>query len=321
MSEAENAPEKSPFGPVAVFVVGGFLGLVALVYLTTLIKKPPQGRIQELPHAAVMLEFNELDSVTRQALVKLQDDLEALGLAAQGPKNFPLLVPGGELPTPVGLATITDADFALAKPWLHAGGWLVPRVYSPDLTSAVIRLAPKDRGPFPSGTATRVLEVLEKHKHAGPLTVYSRALGLEEEAARSKINVTFGVQTANVRLLSEKEGELWKQDVQKSLHEGIAKNPRVRSATTFMSFALYVTGVILQIDNPTLEQVNWTAARTVGQLSGSSGLVSKNGKMAWLEVTTDAEGEANLEITILMASNLPTISDVRVDVPRKRKSS
>ena len=110
MSEAENAPEKSPFGPVAVFVVGGFLGLVALVYLTTLIKKPPQGRIQELPHAAVMLEFNELDSVTRQALVKLQDDLEALGLAAQGPKNFPLLVPGGELPTPVGLATITDAD-------------------------------------------------------------------------------------------------------------------------------------------------------------------------------------------------------------------
>ena len=56
------------------------------------------------------------------------------------------------------------ADFALAKPWLHAGGWLVPRVYSPDLTSAVIRLAPKDRGPFPSGTATRVLEVLEKQR-------------------------------------------------------------------------------------------------------------------------------------------------------------
>jgi len=324
MSEAETKSEKGPFGSVAVFVIGGFIGLVALVYATALLKKPPQGPVQELPHAVVMVEFETLgNSAVRSSLIKLQQDLEALGLATMGPRDYPILVPGGELPTPKALESLTEEDYVLAEPWLRAGGWLVPRIYGPDLDSAVIRLAPKDRGPFPSGTATRILKLLEEFEAtsgaANTTAVYSRALGLDEEAARSKINVDFGVQTANVRLIASEEGKLWDEGLLKQIHSAVPTNPRVRSATTFVNFALYATAVMRKIENPEPDMIEWGSVRTLAHLSGGTGLVSKDGKMAWLEVATDAEGEANLSITTAMAAPLPAPPGVRVDVPRKRK--
>ena len=76
-----------------------------------------------------------------------------------------------------------------------------------------------------------------------------------------------------------------------------------------------------QIDNPSADQVDWHKVRMVDQFAGGSGLISDNGKLAWVEVTTDAEGEGNLEVTRLVASSLPSIPHVKIDVPRKRPQS
>jgi hypothetical protein len=315
------APDQQPhpMGSVAAYVAGGVIGLLILLGLANAFKKEPaKGPIEELPHLAIMVEFEDLsEPALRSGLLALQRDIGALNLASSGPANYPILVPGaspGDAPIPRTLDELSADELTKAAPYLAVGGWLVPRVFAPDLKSAVIRVGPPGQGNFPSGTREEIGKIIERYAHLGKISAYSQALGMNDEADRARINLVFGVQTVNLFVRSTSgpvDGPEQLKGMLVSV-EGLQSTPiasrhLVRSVTSPGTWVLYAGTVQTQapID---------TAVFDLGAIDGYYQLgkklkvplnLSQSGQVGIIEVTTEAEGAANLDLAYEVAGNLP----------------
>lgn len=328
-TEAASASSPGPFKSVVGTIIGGVLGLVALVAIVSLVEQAPDKKIQELPHAAVLVDLGgaslQIDT-SRTMLVNLQRRLAATGLTVSGPADYPFLVPAsapGQEPKLMTLAEIHNGEIDQAMPYLSGGGWLVPRVYSPDLRQAIIRLAPPGTsGQFPSGSKEQILEALKPIGTESPgaqAWVYSRALGLESDEARNRINITFGVQTAPVHVRSA-EGKLWQPESYASVVTELQKlrDPRLRSVTSFGSWAMYVSGVLSHNPNvPQLDDSVWSKAVQLAKAGNLPAMISPDGKSGVIDVTTEAEGKDNLDIANLVAAHAQS-DGLNAYVPRDR---
>lgn len=326
---AETGTESHPALGMFGYGIGGFLGLLILVGLAAVLEgeNGNSGKaVEELPHAVILLELEDLrDYNTRTSLVEMQQELAATGLAVIGPLNFPILVPGdhfGDAPKAFQLNHISEQDYDNALPYFEAGKWLIPRIFSPDLREAVIRLAPPGRGAFPSGSALKIQAIIEKYlAHFPSIMVYSRALGLEDEAARNRINLHFGVQSANILIKAQEEGYLFQDAIVAQIEaaaDGLT-DQAVRSATTTGSYVTYAWCV--QNHSMTAGINNQTPVQAIleqGRKWNIPLLVDKTGKEGWVEVYTEAEGAANAELCYFLAANYPMIEGVGWKVPRKR---
>jgi hypothetical protein len=322
--------EQHPAMGMMAYVAGGVIGLVVLVGLAAVLKGegPTSRTVEELPHLAILVSFEDFnDAATRLALAELQRDLVGTGLAVAGPLNYPILVPGeslGDEPTARDLDVITADELGKAMPFMASSKWLVPRVYSGDMREAVLRVAPPGRGHFPSGSATKVRQVLEKHKGAfNEVMAYSRALGLEDDAARDRINLTFGVQSANVLVVAEQDGFLEQPTIVAQIKGGAdaLKSPLVRSKVTTGSFVEYYMAVMTQ--NTAINLANAPTKAILAQAAewNVPVLLSGDGKQAWVEVYTEAEGKDNADLCYYVAANLKRVEGARYRALRKRKLS
>lgn len=328
--EQQQQPATGPFASVVGTVIGGVLGLLVLVLFVSLMEQEPKKYVEELPHAAVMIDLGDIplnSPLARVQLVAFQRAIAAAGLSVSGPASYPILVPGkerGAPPTAKGLEQLDQEEAERAYQYLDAGGWLVPRVYSPDRRQVMFRVAPPGQGGFPSGTRDALLRLAKDLEVGDKLPgckvwIYSRALGLEDDEARNKVNVTFGVQTAPITLRSP-QGLLDDGSIYLKLEPQLAKlrDPRLRSHATLGSWVTYAGAVSLQNPKLSLESAPWGPMLELGKKVGIPAFVDAEGKTAVIDVATEAEGEANLEIANLVAAHAG-VEEVSAVVPRKRQ--
>ena len=311
--EPSQSPSTGPFASVVGTVVGGVLGLIVLVLLVSLLEKTPTGPVEELPHAVVMVEIEAgilSHWITRRELGALQRRLEATKLSVSGPLDYPILVPSdkpGAPPVARPVDEISDLELQQAQAYLASGGWLVPRVYSESLQQVVFRIAPPGRGAFPSGTLSSLrqgCEAFQAQIQGANVFIYSRALGAEDDAARSRINISFGVQTAPVSVRSM-EGRLWDPQVYGPIVEALGKlrDPRIRSVATFASWVTYVGAVTSQDPALGYEPTFFQASRRLAEHLKLPAFLDPEGKNGVIDVTTEAEGKANLEVANMVAAH------------------
>lgn len=325
---AAASPPAGPFAGVVGTVIGGVLGMLLLVLVVSLLERPPQGgEHQELPHAVIVVEFSGdlSQALARKQTADLQRGLVATGLAVQGLLDYPILVPGdrpGDMPTPKRLDEITDAEWAQAWPYLASGGWIIPKLLSSDAKRVVFRLAPPGRGIFPPGSRDQLDKVLADMRPVAKVWIYSRALGLEDEEARSVINASFGVQTAHVTLRSD-SGNLTRASTHAKVHQIVGKltTTRIRSATTMGNFAVYLASARSHEKSPDMAIVDLPAALALAKELKMPNSVFDGGKRAVMEVMTDAEGEANLDVGYRVVSHLDVskTDGVYGEMERKRR--
>jgi hypothetical protein len=310
---APTAP-PSTLKSIVGYLIGAGLGLLILLVVSRLLTQPPSRVVDELPHLAIMAEFDDLaDAQVRKELCDLHRALTKLDLAVSGPLNYPILVPskGDADATLHDLDALTPEELQAAAPYFPAGGWLVPRVYSSDLKSCVLRAAPAARtSGFTRDTRARVDELLSSPDYSHlRLTAYSHALELDDPEARAKINLTFGVQTAIVEVRLD-DGSAAETDVQKGLLRAVGEiraDKRVRSATAWGSFVVYVGAVNSLKPNATIDDLSgraWTEATTLSRSGNLPPLTTSDGRIAFVEATTDAEGPENRSLCFLMKSEL-----------------
>ena len=299
----------------AGYLLGGVLGLGILFLLWQGTTQTATGPRHELPHLAIMAEFDDLvDPGTRADLVRFHRELiKAVGegMEVQGPLNAPIVLPlkGGGL-LAQDLDQVSEQEMELSKPYFVAGGWLVPRLYSPDLKSAVFRAGPLRSLRFPAGTREKVDELLKSFADSKlRLTAYSHDLRMNSPEARTKINEVFGVQVANtVAVVAEQTTfkdattllTLYKQ-TNKMTNQG-----RIRSVTTLGSFWIYALSVRSQKIHEENVMIGPDEAKVMNELTGQANippLVDKKGRRAMVQATTDAEGEDNLNACHYMAGN------------------
>ena len=199
----EQATAVDSSAGFAGYVLGGILGLGVLFLLWQGTTQTTSGPRKELPHLAIMAEFADIvDPATRADLVRFHRELIKImgeGMEVQGPLNAPIVVPlkGGGL-LAQDLDQVSEQEIELSKPYFVAGGWLVPRLYDPELKSAIFRAGPLRTLRFPAGTREKVDELLKSFADSKlTLTAYSHDLRMNSPEARTKINEVFGVQVAN----------------------------------------------------------------------------------------------------------------------------
>jgi len=333
-AQATEGPADDKFVSGLIgYILGGILGLLALLGLSKLLTTPPEGPIQELPHLAVLIQLDGslADAEVRRELVALHRELEdELDLAVQGPADFAILVPGperGDRPEVVPLEELTDAQWEAARPYVERSGWFVDRVYTAALDEVLFRIAPK-RGPFLGGTGGEVDAILERRAGLGRAFTYSRALGWEDEEARAAINLRFGVQTAHVLGRSTQDLNGWEHLAPlRSLFDVPERNERIRSLVLPLHFAHYALAVLRHEPDLDLDAVRGAPWGLVAELAAAADmprLVSEDGHSIVLEVGTTAEGEANLETCYWVAANAEQDTreaDVNFIVPRERKQA
>ncbi|HBP19296.1 MAG TPA: hypothetical protein DEA08_16090 [Planctomycetes bacterium] len=299
----------------AGYLLGGILGLGVLFLLwqgTTVTKSGPR---HELPHLAILAEFDDLvDPATRADLVRFHRELiKAVGegMEVQGPLNAPIILPlknGGLLAQ--DLDQVSEQEMELSKPYFAAGGWLVPRLYDPELKSAIFRAGPLRTLRFPAGTREKVEELLQSFADSKlRLTAYSHDLRLNSPEARTKINEVFGVQVANT-VARVAEQTTFKDattllNLYKQTHK-LTNQGRVRSVTTLGSFWIYALSIRSQKIHEDDVMIGPAEANLMNELTKQANippLVDKEGRRAMVQVTTDAEGEENLKACHWMAGN------------------
>lgn len=309
-------PSEGPFAGVVGTAIGGVLGMVVLVLVVSLLERTPPKEWEELPHAVILVEQAQdlTNGAARANLARWQQELIASGLLVQGPLDYPILVPKerGKIPEAKRLDQLTDQEMIDARPYLASGGWLVGKLYSADLRRAVFRLAPPGQGTFPPGTRETLEKLLDGVRADGQTKawIYSRALGLEDDEARSVINVEHGVQTAHVRLISN-EGRLRDAAPHAKVHEAVEAlrtttpgGARIRSATSMASFAQYAAAVRFHEVGVEMRITDLPWAIGLAKSVGMPVSVSDDGKHAILEVMTDAEGADNLQVGYRIVGNL-----------------
>jgi hypothetical protein len=327
---APAAPPESLARSLFGYLLGAGLGLVVLLGLSKLLTSPPARLVDELPHLSVLVELQQplQRPDVRAALARLQRELIGLDLGVVGPLNYPVLLPPsvpGEQPSAKDFDQLAEAEFDAAAKYFGVGGYLVPRVYSPDLKQVVVRAAPSgSRGRFASGTDLRVRELCERFEKEGlirPLP-YSYALSMTDEQVREKTNVHFGVQTAIVEAQSRSAkiagSPLTQQQIYTALQQ-FKGNPRVRAMSTEATFVHYGTAVATHMpDTPATANLGWQQFLPLARTLKLPPLVSPDGSVAFIEVTTDAEGEANRTLCYAVASAMPISDDVTFFVRRVR---
>jgi hypothetical protein len=315
--DAPPAPPKPSLARSLVgYGIGVGLGLAVLWLASVLLTPSPNRFIDELPHLAVMAEFDTLRlPEVRQQLATLERELQKLGLETDGPLENPILVPGkeaGDMPTSEPINVLTVDQFDRARDYLEVGNWLIPRVYGPDIQSAIIRCAPKGHVGFAPGLEEKVRHVLAMAEFSKlRLCAYSHALRLEDQEARKRINVVFGVQTVfpiayaatkvadNADFQAHLLGAL--QDWQKA-----TKRP-VRSVACEGSYLLYAGAV--RVHNSTFKaehvaDVDAPGLLELGHRLNMGNWTATDGQHTQIEITTEAEGEQIRELGHDVSANV-----------------
>ena len=312
--EEQSAAVESSAG-FAGYLLGGILGLGVLFLLWQGTTQTSSGPRKELPHLAIMAEFEDLtDPATRSDLVRFHRELiETLGegMEVQGPLNAPIVVPlksGGLLAQDLDQVSVDDMQ--RSKPYMVAGGWLVPRLYDPELKSAIFRAGPLRTLRFPAGAREKVDELLERFKGSTlSLTAYSHDLRMNSPEARTKINEVFGVQVANTVAVVAEQTTFKDATTLLKLYSQtnkLANQGRLRSVTTFGSFWIYALSVRSQKVHEDDVMIGPEEAKLMNDLSAQANippLIDKSGRRAMVQATTDAEGEDNLNACHYLAGN------------------
>jgi hypothetical protein len=308
----------APPGPVKAaigYALGALIGLCVLWVVAGLLRTERPRFKDELSHLTVLAEVTDLRRKdVREELAALQRSLENLGLVVQGPLSSPILVPGanpGDMPLVVPFDKLTPEQFDLAAPYFGVGGWISPRVISPDMQSVIFRCCPppRDHDTFGPNMAQRVTETLRPFKTL-TLTPYSHALALEEPVARQKTNVTFGVQTALVFAMSAEKAAgtvPFQLQLLKSVEDYKSK-AKVRSVVCDGSFIHYAAAVRLQRRDLHSDDMGPADPIALGNMAVSTNvprLCARDGSYAQVEITTDAEGPANSTVGFDFVANAP----------------
>lgn len=329
---APAAPPESLTKSLLGYVLGAGLGLVVLLGLSKLLTSPPARLVDELPHLTVLVDILRPlgDQEVRSALVRLQRELIALDLSVVGPLNYPVLVPpavAGQEPIAKDLDQLSLDELGQATPYWGVGGYLVPRVFSSDHQTAILRAAPAGaRGRFPSGTDVRVRELCERFEKEGLLRPrpYSYALSLLDEETKARTNVVFGVQTAIVEAQSPAKKLAGSALVQQQIYTELQQfksNPRVRTITSEGTFVHYATAVTIRMaDTPATAALAWDRFMPLARKLKLPALSATDGTISFIEVTTDAEGPDNRTLCYSVASALQPTENVSYYVRRVRSN-
>lgn len=311
----EQATAVESSAGFAGYLLGGILGLGVLFLLWQGTTQTASGPRKELPHLAIMAEFDDLiDPATRADLVRFQRELIKTlgeGMEVQGVLNAPIVVPlkGGGL-LAQDLDQVSEDDLERSKPYFVAGGWLVPRLYDPEFKSAIFRAGPLRTLRFPAGSREKVEELLASFADSKlRLTAYSHDLRLNSPEARTKINEVFGVQVANT-VASVAEQTTFKDattllQLYKQTHQ-LTNQGRLRSVTTLGSFWIYALSVRSQKIHESDVMIGPAETEFMNLLTKQANippLVDKSGRRAMVQATTDAEGEDNLNACHYLAGN------------------
>lgn len=321
---APAAPTASLVRSVGGYALGGLLGLGLLLVVSRSLNAPPAAApAAESPLLSVLAEFDDLARPeVRAQLCELHRALAKLDVVVTGPLDYPIMLPpaGGKPARLSDLDRLTPEELAAARPYFQVGGWLSPRVYSPELTSAVLRVRPRvgQRGFSPS--ARLQLETLLASSTYGALrlSAYSRVLRLEDAAARERINRAHGVQTTSVQVSVPAKAALAPEFQKKllALRESLA-HPRVRSLATGGAFVHYAAAVEAQAPDLAADKISastWARLSKVGEDARVPSFVSPAGDLVYLAATTDAEGAENLAL----AEELRALAEKRDMLPRAK---
>jgi hypothetical protein len=340
--ERKAAEEAESSSGLTWFVVGllalaGVLGIFA--FARTVL---PEGGSNgfEAPLCSIMLEVNAFDLKTRTEIEELERDLVATGVLEElgpGSPSTLYLVPAGVNSFDVRtLRQIGDDEWPMVWSFMPRGDWLVPRFFRIDGTACVIRVGPKPQQGgvrFTPEVADRLKEVIEKHRPAfKAVHAYSHLGGIGEVADRDAINVSFGVQTAWVKvrhlappgskpptmldvgsinmLLSGAKPALMHKD------PAFEKKYGIRSVVTPASWAVYAYAVknlaqkdpdLPRDENELKSLFDFARSRRINTL------LTPDNAEAMVEVSTTAEGEANAELPYYMnVTFLETMKNVEV---------
>jgi hypothetical protein len=345
-------------GPLAFLVVG--VGAVLLLGGLTLFGKGPEPvlPLKEIPQLALLVELKDTSPDSRNALATLQKGLLQLpGVRVRGPMDCPLLLwdgasasgPGPRPPveaippevrvkvqaSPEGTEPsskmrlpgyerfhVADpAKFEEAALYFECGGYLAPRMLSPDGKSAIFRVSPAaGHASFSGGTLKAVQDLLEAQKSAFEgASVYSKSLKQTDPAAAKRINETFGVETLWVVLESSVEGTLLKGDVLRKIEEGIAtlNDARILSVASDAQYCRYAhavysreAGDLTPLDSPDVHSV-LPGLIFLAKQAGYPLLTTEDAKRTFIEITTSAEGKAAFELEKACALKFGSIPGVR----------
>lgn len=287
----------------------------------------------ELPHAVILIEGLDIRSDDRNQVKDITDKLlyhagvsvssitrrfsPAWGDPAGGPSKGgaaqdeigKILIPPkqkGYPPTVKAFQDATPEEIDAALPYFRCGDWIVPRLLSPDLKTAIIRIAPGDprhvRG-FPPGTREKVLQFASEHLPKFKHIVYSKSLGIGGAAERDAINAVFGVQSIVLRLESATKGLRSLQGLgplaavrREALDTGPKGEKLVRSFTTVLNFGDYFASVMmLNPGDAPAAAGGLGVALELAKREKMSCYVNDDGSVAVAEIATAAEDE-NYEI-------------------------
>jgi hypothetical protein len=334
MAQTKNAPAAAPAKPSTLrsllgYAVGAALGLALLLVLQRMLTTPPPRVIDELPHLAILAEFDDLKRPeVRQQLCALHRELVQLELTVQGPLNFPIVVPreGGAALTDLDKLSVEQMSQAVA--YFGIGGYLVPRVLAPDGRSAIVRAAPTARGlGFLPGTRARIEALLTAGRFPDlKLSAYSHALRLDEPETRARINATFGVQTAIVEARSEDRAALtpaFQRDLLR-VAERLKGDPRVRAVTVDGAFIHYAAAVEAQNEKLGVDMISgqtWERLQQDARRANIPRTTSTDGAVTFIDAATDQESTGNRELCYALATmaNNPRLKGVAFNVRRVRR--
>ncbi|MGE0708178.1 MAG: hypothetical protein AB7N76_00930 [Planctomycetota bacterium] len=317
---AEAAAAAPQQGGLLGYLIGGALGLAVLFLLWRgTAGSATHEQRKELAHLAVMAEFDDLsDTQTRADLARFQRELLArLKGEVFGPLNAPILVPAPrDTMIPRDVDQLTPEELRVAAKTMASGGWLVPRLYSPDLRSAVFRVGPSRGGNFAAGDREKLEDLLKAF--AGSklrLSAYSHDLRVGDGAAKAKINAVFGVQTANaIAVVSNKPGfdedTIKVMELYRKGRDHLVGHKTVRSITSLGNFWVYALAAHKGEPSQDAAQIAEPERRWLKDMERACRfppMVDATGMRAWVMVTTSAEAGTD-------PSNLTTSFDVAANV-------
>ena len=317
LGEGGAEPSSSPgFG---AYVIGGVVGLLLLAVLWEGFSSPAKAPSAEFAHLVVLAEFADLeDQAVRADLARLQDQLKTLTEPAAevlGPTSYPILLPGageGDAPRALSLAALTKAEAQEAIPYLRASKWWSPRIFGAELKSACFRVGPALGNRFPAGSRARLEEILDSFKDSSlALSAYSHDLRFQEPAARTKINVEFGVQTASaVGTLQAGKSCLTEPSLMFGLQGSLkaVEHPQLRAVVSLADFWRYVLAV--RGKSPALISTQITEEERLALIQltkecGAGSYVSADGAQAFVFVSTSAEDQEGRDVCYFLCGNAP----------------
>ncbi len=261
-----------------------------------------------------MVEFSDLGSTaTRKAIAELQAALLTTGQDVFGPSNYPILLPARtaeDLPVPHNMQDLTPKQWKEASVFFNTSGWLVPRIYALDQKSCVFRMFPKKSARFGPQIKKKVEAVLAQFKSSfDKVWRYSYDMGLTDQEHLSAINVNFGVQTANVIVVA-KDRKLNDFARLEKISEKLFgyTDPRIRSKATMADFYHYMLAVQVGTNQP-FPKIAFLGPRAkeikaLVEKCNMPSIVRSDGSTAVVLVSTDAEGQDNLDLCYNLAADL-----------------